>query len=167
MARRRTNAPHPVTVRGLTEAATITAGSGQTCALRANGIAQCWGDNEFGQLGDGTLTSHSTPVAVTNLTNAVAVTAGGGHSCALRGDGVLRCWGLNIVGELGDGTTADSATPNVVTGGGGGISARDVSTANTHSCAVRASGAAACWGRNGSGALGDGTTTMRACAPAG
>ena len=71
----------------------------------------------------------------------VAVTAGGGHSCALQGDGVLRCWGLNVVGELGDGTTADSATPNVVAGGSGGISARDVAAASTHTCAVRASGA--------------------------
>src|SRR5262249_10094678 len=144
-----TNRSTPVVVTGVTNAATISAGSDHTCLLRGNGTVQCWGDNQFGQLGDGTHTDRSTRVTVGGLTIAVAVAVGGGHACALQADGSLRCWGLNVVGELGDGGTAtDSATPNLVSGGGGGISARDIGAGFPHTCAVRASGAAACWGEN-------------------
>jgi len=157
-----TNRTSPVTVSGLTNAATVTAGSGHTCALRADGTARCWGDNQFGQLGDGTVTQRATPAGVIGLTNALAVTAGGGHTCALQADGALRCWGLNVVGELGDGTSGGtSRTPIVVAGSVAGISGRDVAAGAGYSCAARASGAAACWGLNRNGELGDGTTARR------
>ena len=70
-----------------------------------------WGDNAFGQLGDGTLADSNLPILVTGLTNAAAIAAGGEFSLAKRTDGSLWAWGSNVDGKLGDGTGADSSTP--------------------------------------------------------
>jgi len=153
--------PPDVGVSGVVGATAVSTGSLHTCVLDDLHRARCWGDNAFGEVGDGTLTDRRKSVEVTGLGTALAITVGGGHSCALQADGSLRCWGLNVVGELGDGTTSASSTPTVVSGGSGGISARDVAAGGSHTCAVRASGAAACWGRNTDGELGDGTQTSR------
>ncbi len=135
---------------------TVTSGADHTCMLRAGGTARCWGFNVSGQLGDGTATNHSrAETTVVGLTGAVALAAGGSHTCAMLTDGALRCWGSNSSGQLGDGTGASSLTPNVVAGGAGGISARNVIAASFHTCAARASGAVACWGRDMGG---DGST---------
>jgi len=62
----------------------LSAGSSHTCAVLASGGVQCWGENDFGQLGDGTTTSSSsTPVPVAGITTAQSVSAGSSHSCAL------------------------------------------------------------------------------------
>ena len=92
-------------------------GNGYTCALFANGTVACWGDNSYGQLGDGTNNIVSyTPVTVTGLTNATSITAGLGHACVARSDGTVACWGYNGWGQLGDGTNTNSNTPVTVTG---------------------------------------------------
>jgi alpha-tubulin suppressor-like RCC1 family protein len=107
----------PVTVTGLSGATSITAGYLHTCALMADGTAQCWSNNGQGQLGNPTVTDYSNvPVTVTGLSDATAITAGYFHTCAWITAGTAKCWGYNDTGQLGDGTTTGSNVPVTVTG---------------------------------------------------
>src|SRR5690242_20437263 len=73
----------------------IAAGNLHTCQVNEDGTVRCWGDNSFGQLGDGTTISRATPAAVIGINNAVAVIAGIAHTCALLASGGVSCWGNN------------------------------------------------------------------------
>jgi len=151
----------PVDVVGLTSGVSmVTAGEFHTCSLVTAGGVKCWGWNNFGELGDGTIASHQTPVDVVGLTSGViAVTAGVWHTCALTTAGGLKCWGNNGNGQLGDGTTTIRLMPVEVVGLTSGIGAVEVGVFYT--CALTPTGELKCWGWNGYGQLGDGTITDR------
>jgi alpha-tubulin suppressor-like RCC1 family protein len=108
-----TNRWTPVNVRGLSEGvAGVAWGFFHTCALLTGGGVNCWGDNEYGQLGDGTNTDRWTPVAVQGLSSGVAaVYEGPYYTCALVDAGGVKCWGANDAGQLGDGTNTDRWAP--------------------------------------------------------
>jgi len=144
-------------VTGLTSGATaIAAGMENTCLLTSFGGAKCWGNNNFGQLGDGTIVDKLTPVDVGGLTSGVtSIAAGAGHTCALTTSGGVKCWGMNNIGQLGDGTTVDKSTPTDVSGLATGVNA--VASGYWHTCAVTSSHGLKCWGNNSNGQLGDGT----------
>ena len=73
----------------------------------------CWGNNLYGQLGDGTNTTRPAPVRIATAAAAwKAVQAGEHHTCGIRVDGTVWCWGNNFGGQLGDGTTADRSPPS-------------------------------------------------------
>jgi alpha-tubulin suppressor-like RCC1 family protein len=148
----------PVDVIGLSSGVkAITAGSRHTCALTDAGIVKCWGGNFRGELGDGTTAQRVTPVDVIGLGNgAQAISAEYYHTCALTGVGGAKCWGSNEFGELGDGTTTLQLTPVDVVGLGSGV--QTVSAGSQHSCALTDEGGVKCWGANGEGQLGDGTS---------
>lgn len=149
----------PVDVVGLgSGVATIEVGNAFSCAVTAAGAAKCWGQNAYGQLGNGTTDEKTTPVDVVGLGAGVrALDLGSFHACAVV-DGAAKCWGRNSYGQAGTGATSTRAPlPAIVTGLDAGIS--DVTTGGNHSCAITTAGQAFCWGYNTSYQLGDGTNT--------
>ena len=108
----------PVDVTDLTSGATaISAGFDHTCALVGEGDLRCWGNNDFGELGDGTKISRSAPAMILQTRGRIAtVSAGGDYTCGVTGSGLVRCWGANGSGQLGDGTVAISLLPTDVFG---------------------------------------------------
>jgi alpha-tubulin suppressor-like RCC1 family protein len=136
----------------------LSAGSQHTCTIVA-GVAKCWGNGVYGQLGDGLSTGSgyrsNIPVAVQGLSAGVsAVTVGNGHSCAIDA-GAVKCWGEGFLGQLGGGAdNLIASLPTVVSGLGGGVTA--ISAGRAHTCAI-VSGAAKCWGDGTDGQLGDGS----------
>ena len=152
----------PVAVAGLANATEVSTGD-DPCARLTTGIVECWGYGADGELGDGATTESDVPVPVTGIANAIQVS----QTCALLVSGSVACWGLNSLGTLGDGTSSGpslcynpdsepcSTTPVAVSGI---TDATDLSSAGDVRCVVRASGGVECWGFNGDGELGDGTT---------
>ena len=152
----------PVAVKDLnTGVKAVSAGTTHTCALLTTGGVKCWGNNNRGQLGDGTKINRWTPVDVIGLTSGVAsIEAGGLDTCAVTIHGGAKCWGSNNRGRLGDGTTIDRSTPANVIGLFTGVAAiRANDAGGAHTCALLTNGGVKCWGGNEYGQLGDGTTT--------
>lgn len=151
----------PTDVSGLTSGiAAASTGGYHSCALTTSGGVKCWGANNHGQLGDGSVDGSLTPVDVTTLASGVAaLSVGHMHSCALTTSGAVKCWGSNTDGQLGDGSTTNRLEPVEVMGLDSGIAA--ISAGVTHSCALTTTGGVQCWGGNATGQLGDGTTTNR------
>ncbi len=132
------------------------------CGLSNSGGVVCWGPNQYGELGDGTTNNSSAPVQVVGLTSGVqAIAVGYWHSCALTDAGGVVCWGMNGLGALGDGTTTSfSSVPVPVVGLNSGVKA--IAAGFYHTCALTNAGAIYCWGENGHGELGIGTSDYAA-----
>lgn len=145
----------------LQNVAALSAGGAHNCVLTTAGGIKCWGFNDAGQLGDGTLLNSVAPVDVVGLSSGVAaISSGGRHSCALTTGGGVKCWGSNLTGRLGIGNDSPgSTTPVDVVGLGSGVAEVVASGAGT--CAVTTGGALKCWGENFAGQVGDGSTTNR------
>ena len=155
------NRDSPTQVQGLTNGVVgIEAGGVHTCALLEGGGVKCWGDNYYGELGDGSNSARNTPVQVLGLTSgARSVALGHRHSCAVVSDGSVKCWGLNETGQLGDGTWDHKNVPTPVTGLSNDVVA--IAAAELNTCAVLSGGGVKCWGDNRFGQLADETTTTR------
>jgi alpha-tubulin suppressor-like RCC1 family protein len=144
----------PVQISGITGATQVVSGSDHTCVLTATGEVDCFGDNEEGQLGDGTTTGRATPAPVPGLPPGVALAAGNQFTCAMTRAGDVYCWGSNSNGQLGRPATTDPTRPAAVAGLGRPADA--LMAGQFHMCA-RAAGRFACWGSDAFGALGTGT----------
>ncbi len=134
----------------------IASSLGHTCAVN-QGVAECWGENQWGQLGNGSLRRQLRPMPVVGLERHVAsVVAGYRHTCALLGNGAVKCWGDNSKGQLGIQSVADPeiqqrGVPQAVAGLGQGVVA--IAAGQLHTCAIRDS-KVYCWGDNSKGQLG-------------
>jgi alpha-tubulin suppressor-like RCC1 family protein len=145
----------PVSVVGLNFVTAVSAGGLHSLALLANGSVVAWGDNEYGQLGNGTTNTSNVPVAVSALSGVKAIAAGGNHSLALLSNGTVMAWGDNESGQLGDASTAASEVPVLVKGLSG---VKAIAAGSAHSLALLNNGTVMAWGENGSGQLGIGGT---------
>ncbi len=148
----------------------VEIGENYTCALMQDHSVKCWGDNQYGQLGDGTTTNHASPAPVLTrsggpvLTGVESIMVGEDHSCALMNDNSIKCWGNNVNGQLGDGTTTNRPSPVDVLSAPGGtalMGARSLVAGYYHTCALMEDTSVKCWGNNGNGQLGDGTNTRQ------
>jgi alpha-tubulin suppressor-like RCC1 family protein len=94
----------------------LTAGTDYTCGLSIDTRAYCWGNGEFGKLGNGTDVNRLIPVAVGAPAEVVftQLTAGYNHTCGLGSDNRAYCWGAGNYGQLGDGATGNRPTPGAV-----------------------------------------------------
>ena len=109
--------PTPVQVTGVTGIAAIAASGYRTMVVKNDGTIWTWGMNDYGQLGDGTITTlRATPAQMTDLISIMSVAGGPEHSVALKSDGTVWAWGLNNSGQLGDGSTIQRLKPVQVVG---------------------------------------------------
>jgi alpha-tubulin suppressor-like RCC1 family protein/fibronectin type 3 domain-containing protein len=137
----------------------IAGGSGHSIALKDDGTVWVWGDNTYGQLGDGTNNSTNLPKLLLTIHEIKAVAAGESHSLALKTDGTVWAWGQNSqLYQLGDGTVIDRNTPVQVTGL---YHVKGIAAARSHSIALKEDGTVWVWGMNSLGQLGDGTDISR------
>ncbi len=141
---------------GVSGATTVSAGTDAACALLMGGAVQCWGNNEFGQIGNGTVSGPLPPSLVTGL-SATAISAGSGYACAtLASTGGVVCWGENYSGQFADGTTNSADTFQVSQFGTDNlVPVTALSAGLDHTCAASPRpGAIYCAGDNLSGDLG-------------
>tara|TARA_B100000676_G_scaffold58987_1_gene58130 strand:+ start:842 stop:6118 length:5277 start_codon:yes stop_codon:yes gene_type:complete len=126
------------------------------CALLDNYSLRCTGPNNYGQLGLGSFSQSNGTVDFGNHQPA-AISNGNNHNCAILTDGLVKCWGRNNLGQLGDGSNSNRNAP-VSVNLGTNTTAVAISAGTDYTCAITNSGAIKCWGFNGYGNLGDGTT---------
>ncbi|MEO1059332.1 MAG: hypothetical protein AAFY28_20700, partial [Actinomycetota bacterium] len=151
-------------------ASAVAAGGDHTCALTAAGAVTCWGDDVFGQLGNGDPRSDAfaptDPIALPQVdgapTTATAIAAGQNHTCAILSTGDVACWGQNDVGQLGLGAvggdfeTSPAGPVLLPSVDGNATTAVAISAGSSHTCAVLNTGDVTCWGSDSSGQLGNG-----------
>ena len=145
-------------------ATAIAVGATHTCAVLDNGAAKCWGDNSYGQLGQGDTDARGDnagelgdalpAIDLGAGRTATAISAGATHTCALLDNGTVKCWGNNQVGELGQGTSDDMVGDQPGDMGanlpavnlGAGRHAVAVAAGTDHTCALRDNATVTCWG---------------------
>ena len=137
----------------------LAAGGSFTCGQTTTGAVQCWGNNAYGQLGDGTSGTNQAvpaPLAFPEVVTTTQIAAGSTHACALATSGNMYCWGSNASGQIGDGTsgTDGNRLAPVRVASADGLRFSAVAAGTSHSCALATDGRAHCWGSNVSGQLG-------------
>jgi alpha-tubulin suppressor-like RCC1 family protein len=148
----------------LTGAVQLAVGYEHACALLSNGQVRCWGENDYGELGRGTIGGQfDRPVVVRAvagagpLTGVTQITAGDDQTCARLANGQARCWGWGAGTGSGSETNRSRPVPvRTVAGAGALTGVTQISAGSYLTCARLANGQARCWGRNDLGELGIG-----------
>lgn len=143
----------PNKVYGISNAASVFIDANHSCALLNGGQIKCWGQNWYGELGNGNRNDTSIPTYVVNITNAIKMDIADQHACALLSDGSVSCWGGNYQKQAGQNSPEIITTPTKVAG----ISnAGNIALTTYTSCALGNDGSVKCWGNNYQGTLGIG-----------
>ncbi|MBA3392528.1 MAG: hypothetical protein H0T89_07790 [Deltaproteobacteria bacterium] len=150
-----TIAPAPVAVAGTLRFEQLTAYGKMVCGVSADSVASCWGPNDRGQLGLGTIDAGSaTPVTVGTSRPFSKIVAGDATSCGINPMGQGLCWGANALGQVGaDVGPTDVQSPLPLAGA---LVMREISVSRDFACGITTAGAAYCWGSNANGQLGGG-----------
>ncbi|MBI1860443.1 MAG: hypothetical protein HYR96_05960 [Deltaproteobacteria bacterium] len=149
----------------------VSAGWNHVCGLLDDGSVKCWGQNTYGQLGQGhsrhigdnssEMADDLIPIDLGSLQRAILVSAGGHFSCVLLENGSVKCWGRNHYGQLGQGHANNLGDGAGEMGDnlpaidlGGGRTAKYISAGTYHACALLDNDSVKCWGYNVDGQLG-------------
>jgi len=136
----------------------VAAGDTHTCGITSAKNLYCWGNNGFGQTGDGTTTSPRLSLHRVGAAGVwTSVSAGDFHTCGITAAKSLYCWGNNFNGQTGDGTV-NTPRLSLHRVGAAGVWTR-VDAGAGHTCGITSAKSLYCWGYNGFGQTGDGTTT--------
>ena len=158
------NIPAKVNLPGQRSAIAISTGTYMTCAITTDGMGYCWGENDEGQLGNGTTnTRRTTPVEVLFPSGytPVSISAGDDFSCALMDNRKVMCWGENNDGRLGQGPLAtDDETTPVWVSMENSETAHFLDIGTKSACMILDSGETKCWGTNEEGQIGQGDTDI-------
>ncbi|MEC7273374.1 MAG: hypothetical protein VXV85_06985, partial [Candidatus Thermoplasmatota archaeon] len=151
-------------------AVAVAGGNEHTCGILDNGSLMCWGEDDFGQLGDNSYkVDESSPVLIDVGAgrSVIAVSGGNHHTCVVLDNGSMKCWGRSWFGALGNGATSGDVTtpPSATVDLGLGRTAVAVSAGGAHTCAILDDGSVKCWGSNNNGQLGLGNTAMQTTPP--
>jgi alpha-tubulin suppressor-like RCC1 family protein len=163
----KTNSSTPVVIPGFVASSIpnqqiLGIGASNSCAIDSAGAAWCWGENSYGELGNGTTSNSSVPVqnglkGINSASGAVvaAIALTSNSACGVVSTGALYCWGNNEAGQVGAGNTTNLLylSPSLVIGFGGGIGA--VTAGDNFSCALTMAGTVICWGDNTYGQTGN------------
>jgi alpha-tubulin suppressor-like RCC1 family protein len=147
----------PTAVAGGLRFLEVSAGTSHSCGITTDYRAYCWGQNNVGQLGDGTGTQRYAPVLVAGGRRYRQVSAGYKHSCGVTTTNVAFCWGSNLHGMLGTGGASSMVPVRVARR----LRFRRVIAAFSHTCGTTTEYVGYCWGLNSARQLGDGTRTNR------
>jgi alpha-tubulin suppressor-like RCC1 family protein len=161
----------PARVAGVEGATELAAGAAHTCVVARDGAAgsnagattghvSCWGANQAGQLGDATMNDRARAASIKGEIVATHLAAGLAHTCAVTGEGALWCWGRAGSGQLGPARNVDTPQPTPV-GLAAGALVSGAAAGDAFTCATLADHTALCFGANGDGQLGVGTTKDR------
>jgi alpha-tubulin suppressor-like RCC1 family protein len=157
--------PMPMAVAGNLTFRSVSAGADHSCGVTTDNRAYCWGNNDWRQLGTGTVFS-GTPVLVSNTLSFAKITAGTAFTCGITTGGATYCWGANSIGQIGDGGKISygnvfvSVPQQVV----GGLTFQSVTLGNQYACALTLIGQGYCWGSNNS-KLGNGPQGVDSSSP--
>ena len=143
----------------------ISTGHYHTCAVASDDKMYCWGENNNGELGNGSTVDSRVPVAV-NMTGVLAgktikqMSVGTYNTCVIASDDKVYCWGSNAYGQVGNNSLTDSNVPVAVntTGVLAGKTIKQISVGHHRACAIASDDKMYCWGNNMGGALGNGST---------
>lgn len=150
-----TNQSTPILVHSGTQYSSITTKSDtHSCGITDLGYLRCWGLNQYGSLGDGTITQRPLPTPIDGTVTYKQIAISSNFSCGITGNGDLKCWGLNSSYQLGDGTSVNKLTPTLIDAG---TKYNFVALGDVHACGITQLGVLKCWGGNLSGQLGDGS----------
>ncbi|MBU6375573.1 MAG: putative Ig domain-containing protein [Bdellovibrionales bacterium] len=148
----------PTLVDSNTSFISVQAGGAFSCGITSSGAVKCWGNNKYGQLGQGVQTQKVGPTLIDGGAGYSQLSAGRYHTCAISSSGSLKCWGTNTYGQLGDGSTQQRTSPVLVDAA---TNYRSIAVGKSHTCGITSANILKCWGYNGSGQLGDGSRTNR------